>query len=509
MMRVAGYVLLLSLLGLGLQARVDADPIGANPVRVVHVSSATPATGPLAPPARVQTARTPADLLAALRRSAPDAGASAGAASAPRRWAAAVERALARAGLPGAPVDVRGSTGRLLEARTGPITKLGGRARFLRVAGDPATVSYDDRFEPFDAGGYYVRKTEGPGERSVRTNVPDDPVQTLVWQVGRVVVEFVHGDPDTAKEIDAAAREVGLYAERLPAGARSELESDDDLPFEGAAPDTRAKPSRDRTPPRTFDIPSLQAHVTGLRFFEGGAQVVPPDRRAYGQRFAREATRYVWWELGLAYAPSDRARSFHAVARWTRPGGSLLVEQALDGRLEARWTSSLHAKGFGQPVPASWMAGTYRVDILIEGRVVASGAFQVTSRAHLSGALLHHDQVDASGQKGVLITFRLETWGRRGQETHVGAYVYFADGTPLKDHDRLYADRNGNVAADLVVHPVYDDALWKQAQIFIPYAQLHLARGTHELRIELVVYDPRTGAPLARAPWLALRVTQG
>ena len=274
------------------------------------------------------------------------------------------------------------------------------------------------------------------------------------------------------------------------------VESHEDLPYKKFG-----------SPLNANDVPSLGAKVTGLRFYEGGFDDVPLDQRAYAQRFASESTRAIWWELGLAYPAPRSQRNFRLDARWRRQDGSVLADQAVDGRLEVGWTSSFHALGWGATTTATWEPGTYTLELAVDGKAVASGTFQVTSSAQVRGIQLLQNRVDDSGQQGVLITFELETWGRRGQETRVGVSVHFPDGTQLKDFDGSYVDANGFVATHLVFHPQYDSTLWKGAQILFPYAQMHLLKGKHDLRIQLAVYDAKTGDVLARPPWVAMSVT--
>jgi hypothetical protein len=60
----------------------------------------------------------------------------------------------------------------------------------------------------------------------------------------------------------------------------------------------------------TGTIPSLDATVTSLRFFESDYQAPPREQGAYTQRFDRAQTRYVHWELTLEHPAPGRRRVF-------------------------------------------------------------------------------------------------------------------------------------------------------------------------------------------------------
>ena len=275
-----------------------------------------------------------------------------------------------------------------------------------------------------------------------------------------------------------------------------DLESDDDMPFEEL-----------HEPAKAYDIPSLRAKVTGLRFYEAGFDNLPLDQRLYAGQFETAATRAIWWELGLTYPAPTTRKTFRLEIRWRRQDGSVLADEVSDQQIETGWTSSFHAQGRGAQVPATWDRGTYSVQVFLEGKIIASGTFAVTSTAELRNVQLHHNREDNSGQKGVVIAFEFQTWRRRGQETYVGAYVQFQDGTPLRDLDGQFKDAGGFVATVLAFHPQGDDTRWPTAQIFFPYAQMHLARGTHELRVQLVAYEPKTAAALAHSSYIPMSLT--
>jgi serine/threonine protein kinase len=124
-------------------------------------------------------------------------------------------------------------------------------------------------------------------------------------------------------------------------------------------------------------IPSLEASVTELRFFESGSGTVPPEERQYATRFTGASARYINWELNLEYPAPGQRIEFAVDATYFRPDGSVLAEQSYNPYIEADWTGSNHTFGWGWDEPNNWPVGSYRVDLVVEGDLIASNWFEI------------------------------------------------------------------------------------------------------------------------------------
>jgi tetratricopeptide (TPR) repeat protein len=142
------------------------------------------------------------------------------------------------------------------------------------------------------------------------------------------------------------------------------------------------------------DIPSINAKVTSLRFFEGppAPHVVPRERRKYGHRFERSNTRLIFWELNLTHPASARRIHYTIEAEWFSPSalnqGKRIRTQAF---VQLNWTWSYWTDGaqitsFWKTIKKTgqvyrkeelWAVGPYRVNIYVGGTKVASGAFEI------------------------------------------------------------------------------------------------------------------------------------
>ena len=127
-------------------------------------------------------------------------------------------------------------------------------------------------------------------------------------------------------------------------------------------------------------ISSLNAKVTGLRFYEGGYGKVPYKQRDYGSEFPKSSTRYVWWELGFEYPKGSPRTDFEVLAIYYKADGSIFGQHnKRNFYIDPAHTSVVYAHGRGWSEPGNWAVGTYRVDLFIKDQKVASDSFSITA----------------------------------------------------------------------------------------------------------------------------------
>jgi len=137
------------------------------------------------------------------------------------------------------------------------------------------------------------------------------------------------------------------------------------------------------------------------------------------------------------------------------------------------------------------------------GRALASRSTQVFSVGGTSGVpalrasaavqntwVTHNQRVGR--QLGLLVHSRLTISGMQNRPVSVVAWFWSANGQILRDFDRTYAAANGQVSASINVTPKFPVANFPDCAIFIPYDQLHLARGTHNLTVKVGVFSGAT-----------------
>lgn len=123
-------------------------------------------------------------------------------------------------------------------------------------------------------------------------------------------------------------------------------------------------------------IPSLNATVEGLLFYESARGFPPQKDRIYSTVFDKSQTMFINWELRLKHPKPGRKIEFPIHYKYFNPQGKMVTKYDINSYIEANWTDSNHTNGYNA---GTWAPGTYRVDVYIAGDMVASGTFEVVS----------------------------------------------------------------------------------------------------------------------------------
>lgn len=126
-------------------------------------------------------------------------------------------------------------------------------------------------------------------------------------------------------------------------------------------------------------IPSLNATVSEVKFFESPYDAPPKDDRVYRTSFSRTNSRYIVWELNLTHPAPGKKVDFVIDHIWYNPNGTEIFRGSFKSYIDATWTTSYRNTGYGWREASSntWTAGTYRVDLYVEGAKVASDSFTI------------------------------------------------------------------------------------------------------------------------------------
>jgi len=249
-------------------------------------------------------------------------------------------------------------------------------------------------------------------------------------------------------------------------------------PLPAPSPTPTSEPAATPTATASGSIPSLEARVTDLRFFESGATSVPREDRVYRQIFDQEATRSVDWELTLAHPPPGaQIYEFTVEAVYHRPDGSVLGRSTHEGRIEGdstiSWSTSSFG-GFGTGRTGGWPLGAYRVDLLVEGGLIASSGFVVEDRPNVEP------------------TAFIEL--RDGLPWATGRLTY-ENRRDLKTLSTL-ARNHPNLAATVAAFPWVVAGVTDHARVALEYLAL------------LADQDPALATRLAALPWVADDITK-
>lgn len=68
-------------------------------------------------------------------------------------------------------------------------------------------------------------------------------------------------------------------------------------------------------------------------------------------------------------------------------------------------------------------------------------------------------------------------------------WFYFSNGSMLKDYNNSYRSSNGQVAVSRKFKPSYESCIFNDFVIFMPYDELHLSHGSHNLKFDIGLFD--------------------
>ena len=102
-----------------------------------------------------------------------------------------------------------------------------------------------------------------------------------------------------------------------------------------------------------------------------------------------------------------------------------------------------------------------------------------------------HNQ-QSGNEFGLLIHANVNISGCQGEACNIVAWFHDAAGNRLNDFDKLYATGDGQASASVSVTPIYPSANFGDVAIFMPYTQLHLAPGRHNLGARVGVFQGAT-----------------
>ncbi|HNQ16154.1 MAG TPA: zinc ribbon domain-containing protein [Pyrinomonadaceae bacterium] len=95
--------------------------------------------------------------------------------------------------------------------------------------------------------------------------------------------------------------------------------------------------------------------------------------------------------------------------------------------------------------------------------------------------------VKEGGRLGMRVHTQFTVYNLRGDDLYLALYFQKEDGTPLKTSNRKFASTAGEVAVFESLKPGFDEALYEDVDLFMPYDELKLSKGNYDLRIDASV----------------------
>lgn len=93
--------------------------------------------------------------------------------------------------------------------------------------------------------------------------------------------------------------------------------------------------------------------------------------------------------------------------------------------------------------------------------------------------------VKEKGRMGMRIHTKFSVLNMKGVKSYLAIYFQKKDGTELMSNDPDFRSRNGNLALFQLLRPAYANTIYKDIELFMPYAELNLDRGRHDLKLDI------------------------
>jgi hypothetical protein len=94
-----------------------------------------------------------------------------------------------------------------------------------------------------------------------------------------------------------------------------------------------------------------------------------------------------------------------------------------------------------------------------------------------------------NSKKGMRMHFRFSIENHRNIRCRLVVYFEFNDGTKLKGYNNFYRTVSGHVAVGKDFEPRYDNSGYDDFDVFMPYDELNLATGNHQLRFYAALFN--------------------
>jgi hypothetical protein len=98
--------------------------------------------------------------------------------------------------------------------------------------------------------------------------------------------------------------------------------------------------------------------------------------------------------------------------------------------------------------------------------------------------------VTEKGRRGMRIHTKFWVYNLKNQNLYLAIYFQKKDGSKLYTNNRNFRSKDGQVAVYRSLKPAYDETIYEDLTLFMPYDELNLASGTYELQMDAdVIYE--------------------
>ncbi len=105
------------------------------------------------------------------------------------------------------------------------------------------------------------------------------------------------------------------------------------------------------------------------------------------------------------------------------------------------------------------------------------------------------------GEKGMRVHTKFHTYSMKDMTGKVVVFFYHQDGSPVKDLNDNYRTTDGNVSCSDKFSPTYENSLYEDFKVFIPYSEIHMLPGEHSYKCYAAVYSNSLGKYISNSDW--------
>ena len=92
--------------------------------------------------------------------------------------------------------------------------------------------------------------------------------------------------------------------------------------------------------------------------------------------------------------------------------------------------------------------------------------------------------VKENGRLGMRVHVKFSVFNMKDVDSNLTLYFEKADGTKLTTTNTKFSSKDGQVAVSRTLKPGFDDTIYKDLEIFMPYEELKLGRGKYNLKMD-------------------------
>ena len=118
-------------------------------------------------------------------------------------------------------------------------------------------------------------------------------------------------------------------------------------------------------------------HSPVLKFYQGGKEVIPLNKRTYTSEFKYGKVNYINWELTLKHSALPEKTPLNLYIVYKKIDGEQITTKNYESFAGKGWESSVYTWGWGSTDETYWKPGNYILEIFYKGNLLTSGTFVV------------------------------------------------------------------------------------------------------------------------------------